>query len=484
MKLLFLIIISQMLISLTFAQDYYYSDNRKLNLTKSNNWIVVQISEQDKNIFKGAITDISAAHVKQNLKPERGIYWLEIFEGNDILNTLNQIQKRVRIIRTIPAYLMANEAGDTARFIMSDEFHVKFHPHVTRTEIDTVNAQYGVEILNYNEYDEYILRVKEDSPYNTLELANLYYESDLTVWSLPNFMADIRHYQINDPLFPNQWHLRNKGQGGGSHAIDNGALAAWDITTGSSNIIVAVIDDGVESHEDFGSTQRVPGYSGTGGDGSPGTESKHGQTVAGIVSANHNDTGVRGVASNVKLMSINIFDGSSNSQVARAIDTAWTRGAHILNNSWGYPYCPPIWLDNVEAAITRALTNGRNGKGCLVVFAAGNTGSCVTFPATVPGVIAVGAITNTNNPASYTPRDLRVDVVAPSNHSLWGGTCNYTDGNIWTTDRHPGGYTPCGGQYFGDSEGKYFSKFGGTSRLEQLQNQKRKTCEIDLKSLN
>lgn len=229
MKLLFFIMISQMLISLTFAQDYYYSDNRKLNLTKSDNWIVVQISKQDKNVFTKAMTDISAAHIKQNLKPERGIYWLEISEGNDILNTLNQIQKRVRIRRTIPAYLMANETGDTARFIMSDEFHVKFHTHVTRTEIDAINAQYGVEILNYNEYDEYILRVKEELPYTTLDLANLYYESDLTIWSLPNFLADIRRYQINDPLFPNQWHLRNTGQGGGIAGVDINAIPAWDI---------------------------------------------------------------------------------------------------------------------------------------------------------------------------------------------------------------------------------------------------------------
>ncbi len=180
----------------------------------------------------------------------------------------------------------------------------------------------------------------------------------------------------------------------------------------------------------------VPGYTANGGDGSPELNNKHGQCVAGIITAHHNNTGVRGVASNVRLMSIKIFDNNNalytTEQVFRAIDTAWIRGAHILNNSWGMDE----YHDNIAQAITRALTLGRGGKGCLVVKSAGNTGSHVTFPGTVPGVLVVGAVTNLNNPASYTPRSSRVDVVAPSDDGTLGitttdrmGSTGYVSGN-------------------------------------------------------
>ena len=78
----------------------------------------------------------------------------------------------------------------------------------------------------------------------------------------------------------------------------------------------------------------------------------------------------------------------------------------------------------------------------MVVKSAGNTGDYVTFPGTVPGVLAVGAVTNQNNPSSYTPHDPEVDVIAPSN----GGTLGIT-----TMDRMGSkGYT----------SGNYFNNFG------------------------
>jgi len=314
-----------------------------------------------------------------------------------------------------------------------------------------MNAKYGVEILNSSKYDEYTLRVMEKSLFNTLEIANLYYESDITIWSLPNFLADIRLEEIDDPLFPDQWHLKNTGQGGGASGVDIDADLAWGITTGSSSIIIAIIDGGVEDHEDFHTGQLIPGYTAkTGGDGSQASGNtsagKHGQAVAGLAAAAFNTEGVRGVTDNVKIMPIRIFDiyGLEWDDIADAIDTAWTRGADILNNSWGVNL-EGFYDDDIAAAIYRARTQGRNGKGCLVVKSAGNTGDYVTFPGTVPGVLVVGAVTNEDDPASYTPRDDDVDVVAPSK----GGTLGIT-----TMDRMGSN---------GYDDGNYFSDFGGTS---------------------
>ncbi|MBU0712283.1 S8 family serine peptidase [bacterium] len=136
-----------------------------------------------------------------------------------------------------------------------------------------------------------------------------------------------------DPTYTNQWHLNNTGQGGGTSGVDINAVPGWDVTTGSSSIIVAVVDGGVESHEDFHTVQLIPGYTArTGGDGSPAPGNtnwaRHGQCVAGISAAAFNTFGVRGVTDNVKIMPIRIGDaGASFSDIAAAIDTAWTRGA-------------------------------------------------------------------------------------------------------------------------------------------------------------
>lgn len=417
-----------LLTSVLKSQDYYYSDNRKIYFEKANYWIVVQVAEDDRPGFEQTVAQVSALRIKQALKPDRGIYWLRTVGQTNVKTALSELGKKVKITRIIPAYFSVNAKGDTTRFIMSDEFRVKLHSHVTRAKVETMNAEYGVEILNSNKYNEYTLRVTEKSPFNTLKIANLYYESDLTIWSLPNFLADIRSEGIDDPLFPNQWHLKNTGQSGGTYDVDIDADLAWSITTGSSNIIIAIVDGGVEDHEDFHAGQLIQGYTaGIGGDGSPApgdTENgRHGQCVAGIAATAFNTKGVRGVTDNVKIMPIRIFDvyGLQWSDIAAAIDTAWTRGAHVLNNSWGVDI-KGFYNDDVAEAFYRVLTLGRDGKGCLVVKSAGNTGDYVTFPGTVPGILAVGAVTNQNNPASYTPRDSEVDVVAPSS----GGTLGIT----------------------------------------------------------
>ncbi len=428
--------------------EYYYSGGKKIYLNRNDSWIVVQLTTEQKTKIHQFLKENSTARLKQTLNEKRGFFWLEISSGVGKERALQELQQSVTVVRMIPAYLRIDAKGDTSRFIMTDEFHVKFHPQVSRAEVEKMNKKYGVEILSVNKYNEYLLQVIESSKYTALEIANIYYESDLTVWSLPNFFVTIRLESINDPLFPNQWHLHNTGQGGGTRRVDINATPSWSFfTSGSSAIVVAVIDDGVEMHEDFYAGQLVMGYTtpaAGGGNGAPGPLGDHGQAVAGIVAANYNNIGVCGVANNIRIMPIRIFEDDNDqvptNEIAGAIDTAWTRGAHILNCSW---WCDVS--DNVTQAIDRAHTLGRGGRGCLVVKSAGNTGANVTFPGTVPGVLTVGAVTNQNQPASYTPRDPRVDVVAPSS----GGTLGIT-----TIDRMGN---------LGYNNGNYTNDFGGTS---------------------
>ena len=141
---------------------------------------------------------------------------------------------------------------------------MKFTEGITADEIDTLNAFYRVEILHSNEWSEYVLRAKEEATFNALELANIYYSDQRTIWAHPNFIADIEALTINDTHFNEQWYLHNTSSNPGTPDVDIDAYEAWDITTGTSNIVVAVIDNGVEAHEDLPSSRLVPGYDPTG----------------------------------------------------------------------------------------------------------------------------------------------------------------------------------------------------------------------------
>lgn len=445
------------------AQNYYYSNNRRIFINKSEKWLVVQVPENSQSSFREIVNEDRGIRIKQTIRQERGFYWVE---SSDIETNVNRIARNSNVTRSIPVFLWKDDIGDTAKLIMFDEIRIKFKPNITRAQIDSMNSIYGVEVLRYRGSDRYLLRVSENSNYNALDIANIYYEKNLAVWSVPNFLADIKTEQVDDPYYANQWYLNDTRPEG----VDIDAEQAWGIATGTSEVIVAVVDEGVETHEDFYSGQLVAGYTAGGGDGSPFTNSKHGQAVAGIIGANHNSLGIRGVSPNAKIMSIRVFVDEFTlkpyGDIADAIDWAVANGAQVLNMSWG-DIRAGFYDDDLANSITEALTNGRGGKGCVVVKSAGNNPVFVSFPGTVPGVLVVGAVTIDNTEAQYTPRinelfDVHIDVVAPSGSNLNGLPCNMR-GNVWTTDRESGGFTPCNSTYYGDPAGKYFSSFTGTS---------------------
>jgi subtilisin family serine protease len=195
-----------------------------------------------------------------------------------------------------------------------------------------------------------------------------------------------------------QWSLKNTQQLWGVSGADIKAVDAWAISQGSSNTVIAIIDEGVDlSHPDLAS-KLVPGYDATGygSNGGPSGNDAHGTNCAGIAAAiTNNSQGVAGIARLAKIMPVRIAkdDGSggwltSDSWIADGINWAVNHGADVLSNSWGGG-TPATVLTN---AIKNAKTNGRNGKGSVVVFAAGNANGPVSYPATLSEVIAVGAL--------------------------------------------------------------------------------------------
>ncbi|MDC9721850.1 MAG: S8 family serine peptidase, partial [Urechidicola sp.] len=133
---------------------------------------------------------------------------------------------------------------------------------------------------------------------------------------------------------------------------------------------------------------------------------------------------------------------------ADGIRWAVDNGADVISNSCGYPLAPCNFTNiDIENAIQYAVTSGRNGNGCVVVFAAGNQGGCVEYPASNGNVISVGAVDNRGNLYGYSARGPELDLVAPSGN-------RFGDVGVRTLDRMG---------TVGDFAGNYRDDFDGTS---------------------
>ncbi|MCG8579157.1 MAG: S8 family serine peptidase, partial [Bacteroidales bacterium] len=252
---------------------------------------------------------------------------------------------------------------------------------------------------------------------------------------------------FNDPYLPRQWHYNNTGQTNGLVGADMNAFGAWEITAGSSDVIVSIHDEGVDvEHEDLVDAMWVNeaelnGEPNVDDDGNGFkddfygfnfadnmgdiTAGHHGSHVAGTVGAtNNNGIGVAGVAGGsgnndgVRLMSCQILGGVSQGNLPASFVYAADNGAVISQNSWGYDqpgYTEEAIHDALKYFINEAgKYAGSPMKGGVVIFAAGNNNYEGDFyPGFYEEVIAVSALGANNTKASYSNYGTWVDVAAP-----------------------------------------------------------------------
>jgi thermitase len=187
------------------------------------------------------------------------------------------------------------------------------------------------------------------------------------------------------------------------------APEAWDIVTGSQEIVIAVVDSGIKlTHPEF-EGRLVDGYDFVNRDAVADDDSGHGTHVAGIIGAAlDNGQGVAGVCPNCRLMPVKVLNKNnlgSWSQLAQGIVFAVDHGARIINLSLG----ASVSSETLAAAIEYAIHSG-----VIVVAAAGNYGSDELFyPAALEGVIAVGATNGKSKRWSKSDYGSYIDLVAP-----------------------------------------------------------------------
>jgi thermitase len=204
-------------------------------------------------------------------------------------------------------------------------------------------------------------------------------------------------FNPDDPLYPRQWHLPSVS-----------APQAWDLTTGSTQVIIAVIDTGVDyNHPDLAG-KTVAGYNFVSRNADPMDDNGHGTHVAGIAAASGNNAlGVAGVDWSARIMPLKVLNAQGSgyeSDVASAIRYAADHGARVINMSLGGPN---------DSYTVREAVNYAFNKGVTLVAAAGNNASSVSYPAACENVIAVGALDSQNGLLPYSNRGPALDLTAP-----------------------------------------------------------------------
>lgn len=416
---------------------YYYYFGEKVFLQEQGNLLLVCFND-DASLkeFVLGLTGVSSLQIWNSGKKvteetyEGNFYNLVVLESSDGSRIPEGV---VREFIALPEVRYVSRLTGEKKHLssVSDEFIVKLKDGTGLSRLQAIVDEFGCKVVRQDEYDEgvYFVRRPKDSDYDTIRLSSIFYESGVFEFTSPGFL-NFNSLASADTHYSSQWGLKNTGQSGQA-GVDIDIESAWNITEGNSNIVVAVLDCGVElTHPDLAGNL-ITGYDACGNNtaGAPySSNDKHGTAVAGIIGAiKDNLIGISGVAPGCRIMPIRVgtfnalneaqlFD---NSHATAGFNWARTHGADVINCSWGGGSTDSY----LTAAIQNAISLGRNGKGCVVVCSSGNEGNpSVSYPSSLGGVLSVGAINAYGLKESFSNYGSALDVVAPGKH-------------IYTTDR-------------------------------------------------
>jgi len=257
------------------AGDFYYYRGERMPLLRSLTEFSVEFrdgtSEQRKqDIIDSAFFDarfVDAGRVRG--RPVARVELGEVVSVEELQDVLMTMNAWTEVRYAFPA-LLHPQGGE--RFILTDEVVVRVNPGAMVEDVPNAQEQgcLGIAKKVWGTEDQYVLRVRQPKKNNPLQVANKLSESGVVAWAEPNFVQEGRlAYTPSDPLYPDQWPFNNRGhlesrlelradRWGLDLDIDSPADAdvdapeAWDLDTGSADIVIAVIDSGMDiAHEDL-----------------------------------------------------------------------------------------------------------------------------------------------------------------------------------------------------------------------------------------
>ncbi len=305
---------------------------------------------------------------------------------------------------------------------LSGEILVKFEPGTRGQTISDVHRRNGGEVEEViRGINVQVIRVPTGQEQR---LVNLYERNPNVRYAEVNSLYQaFDQEKPNDPKVDEQWQYHNTSQTGGTSGADIYAFEAWDTTTGSGSVPIAILDTGIKAtHEDLNnkvtkskSFATCGSLFGVGGS-TCAVDDKHGHGthVAGSAAANSNNgVGVAGTCRGCSLFNAKVLDDNgsgANSWIANGIIWSADEGAKVISMSLGGSSSSNTLRDAVDYAW---------GKGAVLVAAAGNDNtSNPSYPAYYQNVIAVGATDHKDLKASYSNYGSWVDVAAPGSAIL------------------------------------------------------------------
>ena len=340
------------------------------------------------------------------------------------------------VVAVVCAALLAGSvlAGQPQGQFVPGQVIVKFKPGTTAAERDAVKTDLGG--TTKTELGLINAEVWTISNRSVEQAVAMYEDNNLIEYIEPDYEVHILETP-NDPLFNQLWGLNNTGQNGGIAGADIDALRAWDVFTGSSDVLVSVIDTGIDyTHPDLaanvwtnpgeipgngidddanGYIDDVHGWDFYNNDSDPMDDHGHGTHCSGTIGGiGNNGIGVAGVNWTVKIMGVKFLSSGGSGSTAGAISSiqyATLMHVKVMSNSWGGGGFSQALMDAIQAAYN---------AGILFAAAAGNgtTDTDVTpnYPScyNVGNVISVAATDNRDALADFSNWGLTtVDLAAP-----------------------------------------------------------------------
>ncbi len=361
----------------------------------------------------------------------------------------------------------ARQASDASRPLDDDateeteplktEVLVRFKPGITPQAIEAIAQRLNDDVEDRIEAVEGLSVIEDEDNRKADEVVAQYRMLSEVEYAEPNIQINLdhegagEHIHANDELFYKQWGLFNHGQDGGKAGADISAMQAWAKTKGSSEVVVAVLDSGVDyTHPDLknniwrrpgiiiayqdddltpeGPIDDINGLNLLEDSGDPMDDNGHGTHCAGIIGAEGgNEIGVTGVNWTVKIMPLKFMDAegiATARDAIEAINYVINRkragvNVRIISSSWGTMTRSRALEDVIRKA---------GDEGILVIAAAGNASSDNDakphYPASydLNNVISVAALDRNDELASFSNFGATsVDVAAPGQQivSTW-----------------------------------------------------------------
>ncbi len=290
----------------------------------------------------------------------------------------------------------------------------------------SIEKKYNLKLVKSFTKNMYLYEVEKKSL--TLKIANQIYTEKGIEFCHPDFQRKKTTREVsNDPYSFKLWHLKDDMHG---NDADINVEAAWEYTKGKG-VKVAVYDEGIDiNHEDLRENiYSFANYNDKNSNNPYSTgDTGHGTACAGILAAKENDIGGVGVAPEVSLYAIRYSDNNTSTDI-QAYLNLMNEGVSIITNSWG-TYSN---LDAYNAIFKMLATDGRDGKGVVIIFAAGNESrnlddAGISDESESEYVISIAASTEDNTITEYSNFGSSIDFTAP------GGSRDLSRGGMFTTD--------------------------------------------------